>query len=560
MESNIVNKADGKISSPGDERFDAVVVGAGFSGMYMLHKLRKLGLSAIVIEAGPEVGGVWYWNRYPGARCDVESIQYQYGFSEEILREWTWSERYPSQAEINKYQNYVADKLELRRDIRFNTRVMSAYYDEASGRWVIQTDRGEKISSQFCIMATGNLSVPRIPDFPGLETFEGATYHTHDWPSSEVNFAGKRVAVIGTGSSGAQVIPEIGAQAGQLTVFQRTANYCVSAFNGPLEPGYVKEAKAHFFEQRKKAAYSFGGLATPLGTESALELTPEEARNRLEGRWDRGGLELLNTFYDLLLDRAANDVGAEFVKTKMREKLGDPELADLLIPKDYPLGAKRPCLDAGYLDTFKRPNVRLIDVNKSPIERVVDRGVIAGGVLHEFDAIVFATGFDAMTGALSQIDIRGRKAISLRDEWSAGPRTLLGLMVAGFPNFFNVIGPGSPSVLTNNLVAIEQHVEWIADCIGDMKADGISLIEARRDAQDAWVDHVNEVASRTLLPAANSWYLGANVPGKPRVFMPYTGGLDVYRRKCEQVRANGYEGFTLTKGVVTQSAVLAGEG
>lgn len=560
MVSDVMKVAGQTSPSQGNECFDAVVVGAGFSGMYMLYKLRQLGLSAVVIEAAAEVGGVWYWNRYPGARCDVESMQYQYGFSDEILEGWTWSERYPSQVEINKYQNYVADKLDLRRDIRFNTRVMSARFDEAAGRWAIETSRGERISSQFCIMATGNLSVPRIPEFAGLNTFKGATYHTHDWPAEQVDFSGQRVAVIGTGSSGAQVIPEIGAQASHLTVFQRTPNYCVSAFNRPLEPGYVSEAKAKFFDERKKAAYSFGGLATPMGTESALTLSPEEARERLESRWDRGGLELLNTFYDLLLDRTANDVAADFVKSKMSEKLGDDELAELLIPKDYPLGAKRPCLDAGYLDTFKRPNVHLVDVNKEPIEQVVDKGVIAGGKLHEFDAIVFATGFDAMTGALSKIDIRGCRDISLRDEWSAGPRTLLGLMVAGFPNLFIVIGPGSPSVLTNNLVAIEQHVDWIADCIEDMKVSGTTTIEARRDAQDQWVDHVNEVASRTLLPAANSWYLGANVPGKPRVFMPYTGGLDAYRRKCEQVRADGYEGFIQTKAVADHEIASAVEG
>jgi cyclohexanone monooxygenase len=547
MVSNLVSKAGAGSNSLGDERFDAVVVGAGFSGMYMLHRLRQLGLSTIVIEAGADLGGVWYWNRYPGARCDVESMQYQYGFSEEILRGWTWTERYPSQAEINRYQNYVADKLNLRRDIRFNTRVTSACFDEASGRWAIRTDRDELISSQYCIMATGNLSVPRIPDFAGLAEFKGATYHTHDWPAEEVDFSGQRVAVIGTGSSGAQVIPEIGARAGHLTVFQRSANYCVSAFNGPLEPGYVEQAKANFREERRKAAYSFGGLATPMGTESALELSPQEARDRLEGRWDRGGLELLNTFYDLLLDSTANEVAASFVRSKMREKLGDPELAEALIPEHYPLGAKRPCLDAGYLDTFKRHNVRLIDVSKAAIKRFIDKGLIAGDELHEFDAVVFATGFDAMTGALSQIDLRGRGGISLRDEWSAGPRSFLGLMVAGFPNMFIVIGPGSPSVLTNNLVAIEQHVDWIADCIADMKASGTATIEARLDAQDEWVDHVNEVASHTLLPTANSWYLGANVPGKPRVFMPYVGGLDVYRNKCDQVRADGYVGFVLTK-------------
>lgn len=555
--SSDISSSDAKISSSYDERFDAVVVGAGFSGMYMLHKLRQLGLSVVVIEAGADLGGVWYWNRYPGARCDVESIQYQYGFSDDIQRGWTWSERYPSQAEIHRYQNYVADNLDLRRDIRFETLVTSASFDEVVGRWTVETDRGNRISSQFCVMATGNLSVPRIPEFVGLGDFKGETYHTHDWPEADVNFAGKRVAVIGTGSSGAQVIPEIGAQAGHLTVFQRTANYCISAFNGPLDPDYVEQAKANFQEERKKAAYSYGGLATPMGTESALDMTLEEAHAMLEGRWRRGGLELMNTFYDLLLDKKANDIAAEFIKAKTLDKLNDPDLAELLIPKDYPFGAKRPCLDAGYLDTFKRPNVSLIDVNKARIERITETGILAGGVLHEFDAIVFATGFDAMTGAIAKVEIRGRDGTLLRDEWAAGPRTYLGLMVAGFPNMFIVIGPGSPSVLTNNIVAIEQHVEWIADCIQDMKVAGLTTIEAQRSAQEQWVDHVNEVAARTLLPNANSWYLGANVPGKPRVFMPYTGGLDAYRRKCEQVRTDGYEGFTLSEGIAPRAHSLA---
>ncbi|HUD90704.1 NAD(P)/FAD-dependent oxidoreductase [Sphingobium sp.] len=537
--------------------FDAIIVGAGFSGMYMLHKLRGQGLSAIVIEAGSGVGGTWYWNRYPGARCDVESVQYQYGFSDEIQRGWTWSERYAGQAEINRYQNYVADRLDLRRDIRFDTRVTSASFDEASGRWTVETDHGDRLDAQYCILATGNLSVPRIPEFVGLEEYQGETYHTHDWPAKAVDFAGKRVAVIGTGSSGAQVIPELGAQSGHLTVFQRTANYCIASFNGPLDPAYADQVKASFMEERRKAEYTFAGLATPLGAESALELTPEEANARLEARWRRGGLEMLNTFYDVLLDKRANEVAAEFVRAKTREKLDDPELADALIPKDYPFGAKRPCLDAGYLDTFKRPNVRLVDVNKAPIERITTDGIVAGGALYEVDAIVFATGFDAMTGAALKIDIRGRDGVSLRDEWAVGPRTYLGLMVAGFPNLFIVIGPGSPSVLTNNVVAIEQHVEWIADCIGDMKAGCVDTIEARRTAQDQWVDHVNEVASATLLPDANSWYLGANVPGKARVFMPYPGGLDVYRRKCDQVRADGYEGFTLRSGPVARDAAIA---
>lgn len=534
-----------EVSSASARSFDAVVVGAGFAGMYMLHKLRLLGLSVIALEAGSNVGGTWYWNRYPGARCDIESIQYQYGFSEELQRNWTWSERYASQPEILRYQNYVADTLGLRPDMQFNTRVMSATFDDQTKRWTVVTDQGDEISTRYFIMATGNLSASRVPEIAGLDTFEGEWYHTGDWPHQGVDFFGKRVAVVGTGSSGIQAIPEIAREAKHLTVFQRTPSFSLPAYNRPLDPEYTAKKKDEFSEEREKAKHTWAGLTWPLGSESALGMSREEAYAKLENRWREGGLALQLTFADILLDKKANDVVADFVRTKIRDQIDDPVLLDLLLPEDYPFGAKRCCLDTDYFVTFTRPNVTLVDVRRTPIDRVGANAIVAGDTSYEVDAIVFATGFDAMTGAIMKVDIRGKGGLMLREEWAAGPRTYLGLAVAGFPNMFLITAPGSPSVLTNNIMAIEQHVEWIADCIADMVTRGAEAIEARSDAQERWVEHVNELASGTLMPAANSWYLGANVPGKTRVFMPYVGGLDYYRQKCDDVRANGYEGFVI---------------
>ena len=534
-------------SGPVTSEYDAVIVGAGFSGMYMLHLLRQRGMSAVVFEAGDNVGGTWYWNRYPGARCDVESINYQYGFSDELQRNWNWTERYPTQPEIMRYMDYVADALDLRRDIRFETRVTSAVYDEGRCRWTVGTDRGDSVSAQFCIMATGCLSAAQVPNIAGLSDFAGEWYHTGQWPHEGVDFTGKRVAVIGTGSSGVQAIPIIAEQAADLTVFQRTPNYSLPAFNRPLAPGEHETAKDSFLEERRKAEFTPAGANYPYNNQSALEFSREEVFAELETRWFEGGFAFLGAFNDIAVNPESNAIVAEFVRDKIGGLVKDPKTAALLSPTDHPFGTKRLCLDTNYFETYNLPHVHLVSVRENPIERISAKGIIAGGKDHEFDAIVFATGFDAMTGALTRIDIRGEGGASLSDRWSAGPRSYLGLASAGFPNLFTVTGPGSPSVLSVVIVAIEQHVEWIMACIDHMRAEGLETITAEQQAQDDWVDHVNDVANATLMPQANSWYMGANVPGKPRIFMPYVGGLDNYRRKCDAVAAAGYEGFTFTR-------------
>jgi cyclohexanone monooxygenase len=526
--------------------YDVVVVGAGFSGMYMLHRLRELGLSVRAFEAGSGVGGTWFWNRYPGARCDVVSVDYQYSFSQELLHEWRWSERYPRQEELLAYLNHVADRFDLRPDIQLDTRVTRVAFDEHADRWEVETDRADRVTASYVIMATGCLSVGRVPDIEGLDTFEGDWYHTGDWPHEGVNFTGKRVAVIGTGSSGIQSVPVIAEQAQQLLVFQRTPNYSVPAFNRPLPEDEENEVVAHFVERRRFAENSFTGLTIPDTGRGAMEVSAEERQAILEERWRLGGLSMYGAFTDIAVDERANEVAQEFFRAKIREKVADPEVAEKLIPRGYPVGGKRICVDDGYFETFNRDNVTLIDVNAEPIRRITPTGILAGDTEHEVDLIVFATGFDAMTGALAAIDIRGRGGLMLQDKWSEGPRTYLGLATAGFPNLFLVTGPGSPSVFSNMLVSIEQHVDWITDAIAQLRADGVRLMEADPAAEDAWVDHVNLVADSTLLPRANSWYVGANVPGKPRVFMAYLGGVGAYRQKCDEVAAKDYEGFQLT--------------
>jgi cyclohexanone monooxygenase len=533
-------------SATSDVTVDAVVVGAGFAGLYMLHRLRGLGLTAVVIEAATDVGGTWYWNRYPGARCDIESLEYQYGFDDDLPREWKWTERYASQPEILRYINYVADKLDLRRDIRFNTRVTSAIYDERAARWRVTTDAGDTLNAAWCIMATGCLSAPRRPDFKGIDSFEGDWYHTGYWPHEGVDFTGKRVGIIGTGSSAIQSIPLIAQQAAHLTVFQRTANFSVPAHNGPIDPAYEREMTARYTDVRKRAFDTNGGIVSGVPNEkSALEATEDERQREFEARWAKGGFAIGGAFGDLAINRDANDTAAEFVRAKIRSIVKDPATAEMLCPKDYPFATKRLCVDTNYFETFNRDNVTLVDVKASPIEEITPKGVRTAGAEYEFDALVFATGFDAMTGALSAIDIRGRDGRALTDEWAAGPRTYLGLQVAGFPNLFTITGPGSPSVLSNMIVSIEHHVDWITSCLEYMLEHDFATIEARPEAQDAWVQHVNEVANFTLFPLANSWYIGANIPGKPRVFMPYVGGVGVYIQKCNEVVANGYEGFDL---------------
>jgi len=532
----------------GDEAFDAVVVGAGFSGLYQLHCLRdRLGLSVRLLEAGDGVGGTWYWNRYPGARCDSESHSYAYYFSEALLQDWSWTERYPGQAEILRYLNHVADRLDLRRDIRFGARVAEARYDEAANRWHVRTEAGDRCTATFLITAVGCLSAANVPDIPGLGDFAGRWYHTGQWPHEGVDFAGRRVGMVGTGSTGIQAAPAIAETAAHLTVFQRTANYSIPANNAPLTEAFKTWAKANTAEIQRVMHASTNGHPFLIEDRSAHDLTPEERQAVYEAAWERGGLQFRAAFRDLLVDKAANDTASEFLRAKIREIVKDPATAARLADIDHPFATKRPPIDTGYFETFNRDNVALVDVRANPIECVTPRGIrLRDGTEHPLDIIVFATGFDAMTGPLLRMDIRGRDGLPLREAWRAGPRTYLGLGMPGFPNLFTITGPGSPSVLCNMPVAIEQHVEWITGCIAHMRAQGIDRVEAEPEAAEGWVEHVNEAANATLLPqAGHSWYLGANVPGKPRVFMPYAGGMARYRGICADVAARGYEGFRL---------------
>ncbi|MFB4280540.1 flavin-containing monooxygenase [Nonomuraea sp. MTCD27] len=527
-------------------RYDAVVVGAGFAGLYMLHRLRGLGLSVRVFETGDGVGGTWYWNRYPGARCDVESMQYSYSFSPELEQEWEWTERYPSQPEILRYLEHVADRFDLRRDIRFGTRVTRAAYDETEHVWRVETDRGDRVAARHLVTAVGCLSAARVPDFPGAASFRGPSHHTGRWPHEGVDLTGLRVAVIGTGSSGIQSIPVIAEQAAHVTVFQRTPNYSVPAWNRPLEPEYQSWVKANYPGLRRAMRESHTGLLDPGNPGSALEAGDEKRAREFEARWAKGGVTFLGAYGDIGISSEANEHAAEFVRAKIREIVADPEVAEKLSPRNHPLGTKRICVDTGYYATFNRPDVTLVDVREDPIVEITPTGVRTAAAEHPADVIVYATGYDAMTGPLLAIDITGKGGLSLRRKWEAGPRTYLGLMTAGFPNLFTVTGPGSPSVLSNMIVSIEQHVEWIADCVARLRAGGVAAIDADPLAEDAWMAHVNEIAGQTLFVRADSWYLGANIPGKPRVFMPYVGGVGVYREKCDQVAAAGYEGFVLS--------------
>jgi len=533
---------------------DVLVVGAGFSGLYLILKLRELGLSFRVLEAGGGVGGTWYWNRYPGARCDVESMQYSYSFSEDLQQDWRWSETFAAQPEILKYANHVADRFDLRRSIEFDTRVESARYDAAASRWTVGTDKGETISARYCIMATGCLSAPRAPEMEGLDSFEGATYHTGAWPHEGVDLAGLKVAVIGTGSSAIQAIPVIAQQAGHLTVFQRTPNYSIPARTAAMTPEYEKDWKSNYAERREIARRTRVGNYFDRSDLSAMEVSEAERRKIFEDRWAVGGTRFMSSFNDLATNQASNDTAAEFVREKIRDIVRDPQTAELLAAKGYPIGTKRICADSGYFETYNRDNVRLVDINANPIQRITPEGLIAGEEAHQFDCIVFATGFDAMTGTLLRIDIEGRDGARLEDAWEAGPRTYLGLMTAGFPNMFMITGPGSPSVLSNMMVSIEQHVDWVADCLAYLDEKGVVEMEATQSAQDAWVEHGNAVAYKTLYPSAASWYMGANIEGKPRVFMPYIGGVGAYRDKCDAIAAAGYEGFALKSAASAEIA------
>lgn len=527
---------------------DAIIIGAGFSGLYQLHVLRdRLGLRARVLEAGDGVGGTWYWNRYPGARCDSESYYYSYSFSPELEQEWEWTERYPQQPEIMRYLNHVADRFALRPDIQLGTRVTAARFDAPANQWVVTTATGAEHRAQFLITAVGCLSTANVPKLPGLDTYAGLQVHTGQWPHAGVDFAGKRVGLIGTGSTGIQAAPVIAESAAELVVFQRTPNYSVPARNGPMDAAAQQEIKANYAAIRSKSRASTNGHPFDFSDESALDVSEEERQDRYQAAWDRGGLRFRAAFKDILSNAAANETASEFIRSKIREIVQNPDTAEHLTPRDHPFATKRPPIDTHYFETFNRENVRLVDLRETPIETLTPTGIRTTAEDIPLDIIVFATGFDAMTGPLLALNITGTDGIALRDGWAAGPRTYLGLQTAGFPNLFTITGPGSPSVLTNMPTAIEQHVDWIADCIAHMRAHGLHRIEPTPEATDAWVAHVNEAAAATLLPmASSSWYLGANVPGKPRVFMPYAGGFAAYAARCEQVAADGYEGFALT--------------
>ena len=531
---------------------DTVVVGAGFAGLYMIHRLRGLGHQVLAFEAGDDVGGTWYWNRYPGARCDAESLAYSYSFSPELEQEWQWTERYATQPEILRYAQHVAERFDLRRHIRFERRVTRVHYQEADGLWLLQTDAGDQVRARFCILATGCLSVPQVPDIEGLEQFSGERLQASLWPHRPVSFEGKRVGIIGTGSSAIQAIPRIAETAERLTVFQRTPNFSVPARNEPLDDGFVTAFKQHYREHRQLArlgkSSGFGGLKTvpeeqgPV-VESGASIDDAELERILDDYWQSGGARFIGAIGDTLMSERTNERVAEFVRRRIREIVRDPRTAQALCPRSHPIGTKRICVDTDYYQTFNRSNVILVNLNEQPISRITRDGVVAGETLHPLDTLILATGFDAMTGALLNMDIRGRGGRTLADHWAEGPRSYLGLAMPGFPNLFTITGPGSPSVLSNMLVSIEQHVDWISDCLAHMATQGHQRVEAQSEAESGWVAHVNEVASATLFPRAGSWYMGANIPGKPRVFMPYAAGVGPYREVCEQVAADGYRGF-----------------
>ena len=524
--------------------YDAVVVGAGFSGLYLVKRLTDAGFSVLAVEAAPQVGGTWYWNAYPGARCDVESFDYCYSFSRELEEEWTWSERYPAQGEILRYLNFVADRCELRRHFRFSTRVETAAFDEGARGWRLGLDSGESVDCRFFILAGGAISAPKPPEYPGIEDYRGEWYLTAQWPHRPVDFAGKRVAVIGTGSSGIQTTTAIVDQVAELTVFQRTPNFCAPVLNRPLTEAEQAHYRATSFERHEKSRWSRQGIPYPLPTQTAGEVGEAERAAIFRKAWEESHLFALRlTFADAMTDEAANEAIAEFVRGKIRETVKDPQLAEKLTPRGYPYGAKRPCIGKGYYEMFNRNSVRLVDLRETPILRFAERGIETSEGEMAFDMVIFATGFDGITGAATRIDIAGRGGAMLRDKWGEGPQTYLGLMSAGFPNLFLVTGPLSVGPLSAMVRTIEQHVDFIVDCVIAMRERGQTLVEPRREDEQAWGEHVREVAEATLYPRADSWYMGANVPGKPRVFMAYLGGVGGYRAKCDEVVEAGYKGF-----------------
>jgi cyclohexanone monooxygenase len=529
------------------EPLDAVVIGAGFAGLYMVYRLREQGFSVQGFERGDGVGGTWYWNRYPGARCDSEIMFYSFSFLPDLEQEWPLTERYPGQPDILRYLEEVADRLDLREDFTFGAEVTALEFDEAASRWSLRTAQGHQVTARYVVTAVGCLSTANEPGFPGADSFQGLSLHTGNWPREPVDLAGQRVAVIGTGASGIQAIPVIAEQAAHLTVFQRTAQFTIPAENGPLDEQFVALWKQNYPEWRRRARHSPAGFAYNPSITSAFEVSAAERRAAFEAAWGAGGFTFLSgTFRDLALDEEANKTAADFVRSKIDEIVRDPRVAEMLKPRDFPIGTKRLPLDTNYYETFNRPNVTLVDLKRAPVEEITPTGIRTSAAHHDLDVIVYATGFDALTGPLEALGIRGRGGRALSDAWREGPRTYLGVAMPGFPNLFTITGPGSPSVLSNMPVSIEQHVEWIGDCLAWARGLGAEVIEATEEAAADWTDHVQQVASHTLHPKAASWYMGANIPGKPRIFLPYIGGVGNYRDRCAAVAANGYEGFTVS--------------
>ena len=527
------------------EALDALIVGAGFAGLRALHTLRSMGKRVAVVEASDGIGGVWHHNGYPGARCDVESFDYSYSFSPELEQEWRWSERYATQPEILRYINHVADRFDLRRDVVLNTRMTSAVYQEAEGRWLVSTSTGRQWTVQFLILCLGQLSTTKAPSYPGQDAFKGQIIHSGEWPAEPVTYAGKRVGIIGTGSSGMQMTPVIAREAAHLTVFQRTANYSIPAANAPVTDEEDRSVKASYAERRREARNSPTGLGFKPNRKSALDVSPQEREAAYEAAWNRWGFGFALAYYDILLSQPANDTAAEFIRRKIAAKVADPVVRDKLIPRSHPFAARRPSVDSGYFEAFNRDNVELADIREAPIEAFTADGIRTAAKHHPLDMIIFATGFDAFTGSLLKPDIVGRGAITLKQKWADGPRSQLGVAVAGFPNMLIVAGPGSPSLLSNVMISIEEQIDWFARLIGSMDERGQGVIEADEKAESDWVAHVNERARETLYMTTNSYYNGAEVSGKPRVFMPYSGGVGGYRRILETCAAEGYPGFSL---------------